>query len=153
MSNIKDKYINMYAKQLADEGRKLVMKAYQTATFNKNKTQNLRDSYGCAVFYNGKMLPNTKFLFTSRAIGGKYNNYTGEVEYGRSEINHFLDNYKTHTNGFELVVAVAMFYGYILEEKKGRLREKYVVISGIDSYMDELKRKTGGTIVEIKPNW
>lgn len=149
MSGIKDRYINMYAKQLAEEGRNLVMKAYKTATFNKNRTQNLRDSYGSAVFFKGKMFPNTKFLFTSRAVGGRYNTYTGEVEYGRTEINNYLDNYKPHTDGFELVVAVAMFYGYILEGKKGKLKDKYVVISGIDSYMDELKRRTGGNVIDI----
>lgn len=149
MSNLKDKYIKIISKQLADEGRNLVIKAFNTANFNKNKTQNLRDSYGSAVFYNGKIVPNTKFMLTSRAVGGRYNKYTDEVEYGRNEINKFFDNYKPKTNGFELVTAVAMFYASILEKGKGNLRHKYRVISGIDNYLNELAKKVGGNIVNI----
>lgn len=149
-SNLAQKYINQYAKKLADEGRKLVIKAYETANFNKDKTQNLHDSYGCAVFYNKKLVPNTKYTFTSRAIEARYNMYTNELEHGRQEINEFFNNYKPHTDGFELVVAVAMFYGKILENGK-KLRKKYVVISGIDKDFDLLKEKVGGRVIDLNP--
>lgn len=149
MANLKNSYINQYAKYLADEGRKLIIKAYETANFDKNKTQNLHDSYGSAVYYNGKLIPSTKHLFTSRAVGGRYNTYSGEIEYGRQEINEFFDNYKPHTKGFELVTAAAMFYAEVLEKGTGKLRRKYRVISGIGSAMDELAAKTKGRVIDI----
>lgn len=149
MVGLSDKYINEYAKRLAENGRRLIIKAFETATFDKNKTQNLHDSYGCAVFYNGKLVPNTKYVFTSRAAQGRFNPYSGEMEYGRYEINDFFNNYKPHTDGFELVTAAAMFYGEILEKGTGRLRRKYRVISGIDGAMNELAAKTGGKVINI----
>lgn len=149
MASLKKRYLDQYAKYLADEGRKLIIKAYETANFDKNKTQNLHDSYGSAVYYNGKLIPSTKYLFTSRAVGGRYNTYSGEIEYGRQEINEFFDNYKPHTKGFELVTAAAMFYAEVLEKGTGKLRRKYRVISGIGSAMDELAAKTKGRVIDI----
>lgn len=149
MGNLSDKYINAYAKQLAEEGRKLITKAFETASFDKNKTQNLHDSYGSAVYYNGKLIPNTKYLFTSRATQGRFNPYSNSLEYGRYEINEFFNKYKPHTNGFELVTAAAMFYGEILEKGTGTLKRKYRVISGIDSDMNLLASKTGGKVIDI----
>ena len=149
MGSVSDKYINEDAKRLAENGRRLLIKAFETSTFDKNKTQNLHDSYGSAVYYNGKLVPGTKFVFTSRATQGKFNSYSGELEYGRYEINEFFNNYKTHTKGFELVTAAAIFYAEILEKGTGRLRRKYRVISGIDGAMNELASKTGGTVINI----
>lgn len=149
MDGLKERYIASYAKKLAEEGRKLITKAFETANFDKNKTQNLHDSYGSAVFYNGKLVPGTKYFFTSRAVGGKYNSQSGEVDYGRSEIDNFFDTYKSSFKGFELVTAAAIFYASILEKGSGRLRRKYRVISGIDSDLMDLASKTGGKIVNI----
>ena len=53
-------YIDDLAKKLAIKGRNLIEKAYLDADYNKNKTQNLHDSYGSAVFYNGELYPNSK---------------------------------------------------------------------------------------------
>lgn len=148
MSSLKDRYVKQCAMKLAEEGGRLVRKAFQTAQFDKNQTQNLADSYGSAVYYNGKMVQGTMYLMTSRAVQGRYNYYRKELEYGRNEIVHYLNNYKPTSKGFELVTAAAMFYAKILEDGKG-LRRKYRVITGITADMDALAAKTGGKVVDI----
>lgn len=148
-SDLASKYVNQYAMALANEGKKLVNKAFETANYNKNKTQNLHDSYGCAVYYGGKLVSGTKYFLNKKATVGRYNTYTNSVEHGRDEIERFFNNYKTKSDGFELVVAVAMFYGSILEKGGGNLTKKYVVISGIDKDLDALKEKVGGRIIDL----
>lgn len=148
MSSIKDRYINMYAKQLAEEGQKLINKAFESANFNKKKTQNLHDSYGSCVFYKGKEVPNTRRYVGRKAVVGK-KNPQGELILGRAEIDRYFDTYKSHTNGFELVTAAGIFYAEILEKGKGRLKRKYRVISGLDSSIHELANRVGGKVIDI----
>lgn len=148
MAGLKERYIASYAKKLAEEGRKLITKAFETANFDKNKTQNLHDSYGSAVFYNGKEIPNTRRYVGRKAVVGKVDPQ-GNLILGRAEIDNFFDTYKSSFNGFELVTAAAIFYASILEKGSGRLRRKYRVISGIDSDLMALASKTGGKIVNI----
>lgn len=149
MIKFKDYYVKKYAAALAEEGRKLLLKAYNTANFKKDKTQNLHDSYGSAVYFNRKYVIGTKRLFSPRADKPRYNTYKGEKEYGFEEINKFLDSYIPETDGFVLLIAVAMFYGTFLEKGSGRLRRKYRVISGVSSDMDSLAKLTGGTVKSI----
>lgn len=148
MAGLKERYIASYAKKLAEEGRKLITKAFETANFDKNKTQNLHDSYGSAVFYNGKEIPNTRRYVGRKAVVGKVDPQ-GNLMLGRAEIDNFFDTYKSSFKGFELVTAAAIFYASILEKGSGRLRRKYRVISGIDSDLMDLASKTGGKIVNI----
>lgn len=149
MSTVRDKYIEAYALALADEGERLIKRAFQTANFKKDKTQNLHDSYGCAVYFNKKYIYGTKRVLSPRAQVPRYNSYTKKNEYGQEEINEYLDSYKPKSNGFELVVVAAMFYGLFLEKGSGKLRKKYRVISGINADFEELARKTGGKVVNI----
>lgn len=149
MSGIKDKIVTAYAEQLSDEGLKLIKKAFNTANFKKDKTQNLHDSYGCAVYYNGKYVYGTKRFLTPRATQPRYNYYTGDNEYGVNEINDFLDSYRPTSKGFVLIIAVAMFYGSILEKGGGRLKRKYRVISGVSSDIEALAKKYGGMVRDI----
>ena len=44
-------YIDDLAKKLAIKGRNLIEKAYLEADYNKNKTQNLHDSYGLSLIH------------------------------------------------------------------------------------------------------
>lgn len=148
MSRIKDKYINMYAKLLAEEGQKLINRAFKSANFNKNRTQNLHDSYGSCVFYKGKEVPNTRRYVGRKAVVGK-KNPQGELILGREEIDRYFDAYKSHTDGFELVAAAGIFYAEILEKGKGRLTRKYRVISGLDSSIHELANRVGGRVIDI----
>lgn len=148
MSSIVDRYVRMYANELAEEGKKLIDTAFANANFNKNKTQNLHDSYGSCVFYKRKEVPNTRRYVGRKAVVGK-KNPQGELILGRAEIDKFFDTYKPHTDGFELVTAAAIFYAEILEKGKGRLRRKYRVITGLGSQMNTLAAKVNGKVVDI----
>lgn len=149
MSRIKDAYIRKIADALASDGDRLIKKAYNTANFKKDKTQNLHDSYGSAVYYQGHYVTGTKRLFSPRANTPRHNTYSGKDEYGFEVINKYLDTYVPKSNGFVLLVAAAMFYGTFLEKGSGRLKRKYRVITGINSDMESLAKLTGGNIVEI----
>lgn len=150
MSSLVDKYIKAYANYLAEEGHRLIQKAFLNADFNKNKTQNLHDSYGSCVFYNGKEVPNTRRYVGRKATVGK-KNPQGELILGRAEIDRYFDTYKSHKDGFELVTAAGIFYADILEKGKGRLKHKYRVISGLDNSINELAAKLGGKVININP--
>lgn len=149
MSDYKSKILQKYIKALSDDGMRLLISAFGSADFNKNKTQNLRDSYGSAVYYQGKLVKGTERYLASRATRGKYNPYTEEIEYGRNEIKSFFANYKPDSDGLVLIIAVAMYYGDILENQKGGLKRKYRVISGISSEMKDLAKKYKGTVRDI----
>lgn len=149
MVKIKDYYINQCAKYLADEGERLIKAAFASATFNKNKTQNLHDSYGSCVFFEGKEVSGTRRYAGAKAATVGKKDRGGRTVYGRSEIDNYFNNYATKSDGFELVTAVAIFYGDILEKGKGKLRRKYVVISGIDSAIRDFAKRMGGTVTNI----
>lgn len=146
---IKDLFIRKYCEALARDGEKLILKAYNTANFKKDKTQNLHDSYGSAVYFNKKYVIGTKRLFSARAKVPRFNYYEKESQYGIEEINQYLDSYVPETDGFVLLVAAAMFYGTFLEKGSGRLKRKYRVISGISSDMESLAKLTGGSVKDI----
>lgn len=133
---------------LADKGQKLIQKAFNESDYSKDKTQNLHDSYGSAVFYNGKLVVGSERYFISKAVEGKYNSSTNKIEYGRDEIESFFQNYKAKSRGFELVIAVAMFYGEILESGSGNLRRKYKVISSVADDVEMLASKLNGARVK-----
>lgn len=135
--------------RLTNEGNRLIVKAYNESDYRKDKTQNLHDSYGSAVYYNGRLQVKSKRFFGSRAVSGKVDD-DGSLIMGRSEINDYLDSYIAKPRGYELVVAVAMFYGKILEAgQQGGSGRKYVVISSIADDMDSLARKVKGTVKQL----
>ena len=148
LKGLQEYLVNNYAKELANEGKRLIDRAFATANFDKHKTQNLHDSYGSCVFYAGREVPNTRRYVGRKATVGK-KNPQGELIFGRAEIDRFFDSYSPKSKGFELVTAVAIFYGEILEKGKGTLRRKYRVISGLNSGMDVLAKQTGGRIIDI----
>lgn len=147
---IKSGYLNNFAMKLASDGEKLIQKAYTMADYDKNKTQNLHDSYGSAVYYNRKLYPGTKRFFTKKATTSKYDPYEDEYITGRRAIENFFGTYRPATDDFQLVVAVAMFYGGIIEKglQGGQIRRKYKVIMMIGDDIRELADKVGGARVE-----
>ena len=147
IAKAKEQYIKQYSLALADEGKKLIDKAFETANFNKNKTQNLHDSYGSCVFFNGKEMQGTRRYVGRKAVQPRYRP-TGEAVWGREEIDKFFDSYRAKKDGWELVTAAAIFYAEELEKGIG-LRRKYRVISGLGSSMDSLAQKTHGRVVNI----
>ena len=146
---LQSKYIHNLAMKLAEDGQKLIEKAYLQASFNKDKTQNLHDSYGSAVFLNRKLYQGSKRYFSKVASVPRYNSYTESNEYGRDEINKFFDTYVPKDDGMQLVIAVAMFYGGILEAGKSPLRRKYQVISMVGDDIKALTSKIKGARVEV----
>lgn len=147
MSSATDIYVRRYSAALAEEGGKLIRKAFDTANFRKDKTQNLHDSYGSCVFYRGREMPNTRRYVGRKALVGKVDPQ-GDLVFGRAEIDGYFDGYRPSSKGFELVFAVAMFYAVELEEGIG-LRRKYRVLSGVGSDIEELARQLHGRVVNI----
>lgn len=149
MASWRDKIVSKIAKSLSDDGYKLIVKAYEGSDYRKDRTQNLHDSYGCCVYYDGKKIKGSDRYMVSRATQGRYNYYTDEIEYGRQEIKDFFNNYTPNAKGFELVLAVAMFYGKYLEEQKGGISRKYKVISFVSKEAQDLANKYNGKAKKI----
>ena len=93
-----------------------------------HRSHNLHDSYGWGVYVNRKLVA-SGFPAIQATKGKKW---YGETIKGREAITDFLRNkYKPH-DGIDLVVAVAMPYGEIVEDKY-----KYEVIA---TARDDVKR-------------
>lgn len=147
MIKLKDIAIAKIVKDLSDSGRDIVRKAYETATYDKNKTQNLHDSYGSAVYVDGRLIESSKFFLTSRAAHGVYNSEKEELQYGRNEIEYFFKTYKPVSKGFELVTAAAIFYAEILTEASGGQRKKYRVIANALGDLNTVSQRYKGSTV------
>lgn len=113
------KRIQDLIKFLSNEGQKIVDSQLQNKGYT-HRSRNLHDSYGWGVYLN-KSLVASGFPAMQATEGKKW---YGETIKGREAITDFLRNkYKPH-DGIDLVVAVAMPYGAIVEEKY-----KYEVIA------------------------
>lgn len=58
---------------LTEQGEKIIKEAYNRRNW-KNRTKNLKDSYGCAVYRNGTLLRYTKRFLTPNADANPYKN-------------------------------------------------------------------------------
>ena len=131
--------------QLADDGEKAIREAYEGREFT-NRTYNLHDSYGSAVYYNGTLVKSS-----IRYIGAEM--AEEDERYGRNEVNDFFSNYRPkNRKGIDLVIVAAMFYADILEEGKGKLKRKYKVIAEGEGYMKNVATHFRGTLSKfVKP--
>ena len=131
--------------QLANDGEKAILEAYEGREFT-NRTYNLHDSYGSAVYYNGTLVKSS-----IRYVGAEM--AEEDERYGRNEVNDFFSNYKPkNRKGIDLVIVAAMFYADILEEGKGKLKRKYKVIAEGEDYMKNLATHFRGTLSKfVKP--
>ena len=154
--------------ELSREGEEAIHDAYYNRDWN-NRTYNLHDSYGSAVYVNGKLVKSSiryigqELAKNGRNVGWVWNkgrsmpDYKGnrrlpgnEVEMrGREEVMDFFSHYTPKGKGIELVIVAAMFYANILEAGGGNLRHKYRVISSADSTMREIASKYHGKVEEI----
>ena len=131
--------------QLADDGEKAIREAYEGREFT-NRTYNLHDSYGSAVYYNGTLVKSSiRYVAAEMA--------EEDERYGRNEVNDFFSNYRPkNRKGIDLVIVAAMFYADILEEGKGKLKRKYKVIAEGEDYMKNLATHFRGTLSKfVKP--
>ena len=121
--------INKFVDMLADEGGKLILQAVNSRDYT-HRTYNLHDSYGSAVYLNGKLVEKSVMLLGSKATKAK--SYKGSKLKGSEEIMKYFRSYKPKSE-IELVVAAAMPYGVVLEKGSDGLKHKYKVISGINT--------------------
>ena len=145
MARQRNKYIDNLISQLARDGEQALHDAYYGRGFN-NRTYNLHDSYGSAVYYNGVLVKSS-----IRYVGAEM--AEEDERYGRNEVNDFFSNYKPkNRKGIDLVIVAAMFYADILEEGKGRLKRKYKVIAEGEDYMKNVATHFRGTLSKfVKP--
>lgn len=121
---------------LANKGEDIINEAYRRRDWF-DVTGNLHDSFVSAVFLNGKLERDTiRYVGTEDAIKSK--KIDGQNVYGRDEANRFMIDYERSlkgSTGITLVIAAAMYYSSILENRG------YRVISHVSYMLDEIKRK------------
>ena len=136
-----DKFVDM----LADEGGKLILQAVNSRDYT-HRTYNLHDSYGSAVYLNGKLVEKSVMLLGSKATKAK--SYKGSKLKGSEEIIKYFRSYKPKSE-LELVVVAAMPYGVVLEKGGGGLRRKYKVISGINTEVGNLAARLNAKVNKL----
>ena len=145
---------------LLNEGEAIMKKAYEQKDYT-DRTYNLHDSYVAAVLNNGKCygyrtLDPQATVRTGwyGAMGDKHYGTTKDGDFslsGHEEAENFIRSYEAshgREKGVKLVVAAVMFYADILEQKQGRLKRKYKVISHVSSEFDRLKSR--GLSIKMK---
>lgn len=130
----------LYLKMKAD-CRRVVEEAIRTNEFT-NRTNNLEDSYGAALYYDGVLLPETLYYHEPKAITPK--KWKGKLVSGHDEMMDYFRKFKPRKKGFTLVLVAAMPYGEILERGGGNLHRKYRVIVGANEIMRTLAAEYNG---------
>lgn len=140
-----DKQVEEWIKQLTIEGEKVIKNAYEARGF-QNRTYNLHDSYGSAVYQDGRLLKHTiRYVGSAVATKGvKKRSISGEAELkGREEVDKFFSEYKpTTTKGLELIVIAAMYYAGFVEGKN------YHVIANAETGLQNIAKNFPNARVE-----
>lgn len=133
---------------LTKEGEAAIITAYNNRGF-KNQTYNLHDSYGSAVYANGKVIKSTiRYLGAEQA---KTTHKGDSIDMrGRDEIMDFFSQYTPKTKGIELVIAAAMYYAGFLEGGTSKAFRKIEVISGATNAMRSIASKYNGRLSDIR---
>lgn len=135
---------------MAKDCERLVYRAIDTATFT-SQTGNLADSYGAAVYKDGVFVENT--LFTAPAQATVSNKWYNEYKYGKDEMIKYFRDFRPRTKGFTIVLVAAMPYAEVLEKGSAGLHQKYKVISGAYSLLQELSENYSGKRGYKKYKW
>ena len=146
MSSLVDKYVSQLADKLIKKGKDLVEEALRTKTY-EHDTYNLHDSYGAAVYYNGRLI---REYYNTPSKAEKPNLlYNGVFIYGEDDVKEYLRlGYKPNSSGLVLVVVATMPYGETLEKGIG-LKRKYKVISQISSSAELVANEFKGKVNTI----
>ena len=137
---------------LTKEGEAAIITAYNNRGF-KNQTYNLHDSYGSAVYANGKVIKSTiRYLGAEQAkTRGERREKRDSIDMrGRDEIMDFFSQYTPKTKGIELVIAAAMYYAGFLEGGTSKAFRKIEVISGATNAMRSIASKYNGRLSDIR---
>lgn len=161
----KNRFVQALIAELARDGEAAIHDAYNNRDWN-NRTFNLHDSYGSAVYLNGRLVKSTvryvgqELAQEGLSVGWKWDkprsmpDYRGERRLtgdevqmrGREEVMDFFSKYKPQGRGLELVIVAAMYYAGYLERGAGGLKKKYKVISGATTIMERFKAKYHGQL-------
>lgn len=119
------KFVTDVVNALKTLGYYAMLDAYKKREF-KHRTRNLHDSYGSAVFVNGRLWLNSK-----RYLGGIYSRKVdpNTKKTGRETLDEFFNTAKIEGKKDEavLVVVAAMYYAEYLED--GTYGGKYKLLS------------------------
>lgn len=77
-----------------------------------NITYNLQDSYGYAIYKNGKIVGNPTMIHSIA------NEPDSEGGYGTERGKRFLESFHPKSNGFSIVIVAGEFYSSFLENEK-----------------------------------
>ena len=147
-SKLEQQYVAKVVDILEKKGKELVASAYNSREF-KNDTYNLRDSYGYAVYYNGKVkvfggLDGKKATVTNQeSIGSKNRSF------GRDDLEQYVKMYGAKSYGFELIIVAVKFYAGLLEDGT-RTNRRYKVISQVWDKMEDFGSQVNGSIKQIR---
>lgn len=130
----------LYLRMKAD-CKRVVEEAIRTNEF-VNRTGNLEDSYGAAIYYDGVLQEDSIYYREPKAISAK--KWKGSTIKGHDEMLSYLRSFKPRKKGLTLVLVAAMPYGEILERGGGRLLRKYKVIVGANEILRSLAAEYGG---------
>lgn len=148
MNRFKSKLVNDYfsivEKQiigdLSSYGNKFINDAYNSKKW-KNRTFNLHDSFGYAVYEDG-------ILKKKGYIGSAEATESNKGQSGRQSIDDYFNGYKSNSL-FELVIAVSMSYGKSLEMGETPTGKVYKVISQVFSDVSNLSNDIKGSKMKV----
>ena len=146
MTKVKDTIVEKVIDTLEKEGQRILRECERERTYT-HQTQNLYDSYGFGVYYNGKL--QRKGFLSSSPTATKTKKWYGVDVEGREQIENFLKSEYKPTSGIDLVIAAAMPYAHALENASSGQHQKYKVISMSYDKLMGLRQQISGSIVSI----
>lgn len=146
-------YINKLIESLFKDGMNIIYEAKATKEA-QNRTYNMEDAFGCAVFYQGKIVKkgyaNPSPMSTEIHKGWKAAGI--EANTGRGYLDEFFNTYKPMSNGMFLICVNAIYYAPILEDgRQPNAKAKYRIISQTDYLLNNLKNKyKGSRVIDLR---
>ena len=158
--HIKDALTRDLVNACATLGYKAAMDAYRNHTY-QHRTYALHDSYGSAVYLDGRLVPETiRYINRSRQTKGDIRGWRGSsdpegmrgknFDTGRKALQAYLENpprMSKRSKGITILVVAAQWYATILEGKGYVVLDPRTVASSItynfDSYITPILEKYG----------
>lgn len=147
----KDEIRRRLLEDMRKDCERLVKEALNTSTY-LNQTGNLASSYGAAVYENGVYLEETLATYDFSPTKTKKWYVRSNIG-GQGEMRNYFRNYRPKGRGFQIVLVAAMPYAEVLEKGSAGLHQKYKVISGAYSLLQDLAEKYSGKRGYKKYKW
>lgn len=157
---IKDALTRDLVNACATLGYKAAMDAYRNHTY-QHRTYALHDSYGSAVYLDGRLVPETiRYVNRARQKKGDIRGWRGSsdpegmrgknFDTGRKALQAYLENpprMSKRRKGITILVVAAQWYAMILEGKGYQVLDPRTVASSVtynfDSYITPILEKYG----------